>query len=178
MYRSQMRGLVCWRPHNIPLTPSLGQWRHLLVVLTHEHDWHQGHNNNNNNYDEPVDDNCDEYSADMELDDHDARHSVQHNCHGGDGHRRREVCNNDDSFHKLKFKIPPFDGKYDSDAYISCELAVEQKFTCFECPDYARVRAATSEFSDIASVWWVEYGKKHPDDIPQTWIALKRVMQA
>jgi hypothetical protein len=24
----------------------------------------------------------------------------------------------------------------------------------------------------------VEYGKKHPNDIPQTWIALKRVMQA
>jgi hypothetical protein len=27
--------------------------------------------------------------------------------------------NNDDAFHKLKFKIPPFDGKYDPDAYIS-----------------------------------------------------------
>jgi hypothetical protein len=24
----------------------------------------------------------------------------------------------------------------------------------------------------------VEYGKKHPNDIPQTWIALKRVMRA
>jgi hypothetical protein len=33
-------------------------------------------------------------------------------------------------------------------------------------------------FSDFASVWWVEYGKKHPNDITQTWIALKRVMQA
>jgi hypothetical protein len=30
----------------------------------------------------------------------------------------------------------------------------------------------------IASVWWVEYGKKHPDDIPQTWVALKWVMRA
>jgi hypothetical protein len=37
---------------------------------------------------------------------------------------------------------------------------------------------ATSEFSDFASVWWVEYGKKHPNDIPQTWIALKWVMRA
>jgi hypothetical protein len=34
-----------------------------------------------------------------------------------------------------------------------------------------------SEFSDFASVWWVEYGKKHPNDIPQTWTALKRVMR-
>jgi hypothetical protein len=53
----------------------------------------------------------------------------------GDGHRRREVHNNDDAFHKLKFKIPPFDGKYDPDAYISWELTVEQKFTCFEFPE-------------------------------------------
>jgi hypothetical protein len=52
-------------------------------------------------------------------------------------------------------------------------LAVEQKFTCFEFSKNARVRAATSEFSDFAFVWWVEYGKKHPNDKPQTWIALK-----
>jgi hypothetical protein len=47
----------------------------------------------------------------------------------------------------------------------------------FEFPENAKVRAATNEFSDFASVWWVEYGKKHPIDIPQTWIALKRVMR-
>jgi hypothetical protein len=57
-------------------------------------------------------------------------------------------------------------------------LAVEQKFTCFEFPKNARVRAATSEFSDSASVWWVEYCKKHPNDISQTWIVLKWVMRA
>jgi hypothetical protein len=114
----------------------------------------------------------------LELDDHDTRRPIQHNCHGRDGHRRCEVRNNDNAFHKLKFKITPFDGKYDRDAYISWELAVEQKFTCFEFPKNARVRAATSEFSDFASVWWVEYGKKHPNDIPQTWIALKWVMWA
>jgi hypothetical protein len=100
----------------------------------------------------------------LELDDHDARRSIQHNRHGRDGHRRHEVRNNNDAFHKLKFKIPPFDSKYDPDAYISWELAVEQKFTCFEFPENARVRAATSEFSDFASVWWVEHGKKHPND--------------
>jgi hypothetical protein len=55
---------------------------------------------------------------------------------------------------------------------------VEQKFTCFEFPENATVRVATSEFSNFASVWWVEYGMKHPNDIPQTWIALKRVMRA
>jgi hypothetical protein len=52
-------------------------------------------------------------------------------------------------------------------------LAVEQKFTCFEFSKNARVRAATNEFSNFAFVWWVEYGKKHPNDKQQTWIALK-----
>jgi hypothetical protein len=145
--------------------------------MTQEHNWHQGHNNNNN-YDEHVDNNSDEYSADSKHDDHDAHHSVQHILHGRDGHRRREVRNNDDAFHKLKFKIPHFDGKYVPYANISWELAVEQKCTCFEFPENARVRVATSEFSVFASVWWVEYGKKHANDIPQTWIALKRVMRA
>jgi hypothetical protein len=37
-------------------------------------------------------------------------------------------------------------------------------FTCFEFPENARVRAATSELSNFASVWCVEYGKKHPID--------------
>jgi hypothetical protein len=99
-------------------------------------------------------------------------------CESDLDHQRREVHNNDDAFHKLKFKIPHFDGKYDPDAYISWELVVEQKFTCFEFPKNARFRVATSEFSDFASVWSVEYGKKHPNDIPQTWIALKRVVRA
>jgi hypothetical protein len=143
-------------------------------LMTQEHDQHQGHNNN---YDEQVDDNWDEHSADSELDDHDARHLEQHNRHGRDVHRRREVHNNDDAFHKFKFKIPPFDGKYDHGAYISWELVVEQKFTCFEFPEFF-CHVATSEFSDFASVWWVEYGKKHPNDIPQTWIALKWMMWA
>jgi hypothetical protein len=57
-------------------------------------------------------------------------------------------------------------------------LVVEQKFTCFEFPENARVRTTTSEFSDFSSVWWVEYGKKHANDIPQTWIALKQAMRA
>jgi hypothetical protein len=81
--------------------------RHFDDLMTREHDRHQGHNN----HDEHVEDNWDEYSADSELDDHDTRHPVQHNHHGRGGHRRREVRNIDDVFHKLKFKIPPFDRK-------------------------------------------------------------------
>jgi hypothetical protein len=106
-------------------------------LMTREHNRHQGHNNNHNHHDEQVKDNQDEYSADSKLD-HDAHRPVRHNRHGRDGRRRREVRNNDDAFHKLKFKIPAFDGKYDPDAYISWELVVEQKFTCFEYPENAK----------------------------------------
>jgi hypothetical protein len=60
-------------------------------LMTREHDQHQGHNNdttiNNNNHDEQVEDNWDEYSADSELDDHVARHLIQHNHHGRGAHR-------------------------------------------------------------------------------------------
>jgi hypothetical protein len=94
--------------------------RHFDDLMTQEHDRHQGHNNNNNNnYDEQVDGNWDEYSADSELNDHDARRLVQHNHHDRDGHRWCEVRNYDDAFHNLKFKIPLSDGKYDPNAYIS-----------------------------------------------------------
>jgi hypothetical protein len=87
-------------------------------LMIREHNWHQGQNNNDN-FDEQGEDNWEEYSAKLELDDHDTHHPVQHNRHGRGGHHRREVHNNNDAFHKLKFNVSPFDDKYDLDAYIS-----------------------------------------------------------
>ena len=75
-----------------------------------------------------------------------------HNRRGMGGHRRREVPNNNDAFSKIKFKIPPFDGKYDPDAYISWEIDADQKFACHEFHENTHVRAATSEFTDFATV--------------------------
>jgi hypothetical protein len=40
-----------------------------------------------------------------------------------------------------------------------------------------RVRAATSEFTDFASIWWSEYHRKNPNNTP-SWDALKRIMRA
>ena len=57
-------------------------------------------------------------------------------------------------------------------------MAVEQKFTCHNFSENACVRVATSEFTDFASVWWIEHSKKNPNNMPQTWDALKRVMRA
>ncbi|XP_072147925.1 uncharacterized protein [Setaria viridis] len=135
-----------------------------------------GHDGDNNK-DERVEDNWD---ANTEQDDPDAhdRRRLRNNRKGMGGYRRREVHNNDDAFSKIKFKIPPFDGKYDPDTYITWEIAVDQKFACHEFPENTRVRAATSEFTDFASVWWIEHGKKNLNNMPQTWDALKRVMRA
>ena len=121
-----------------------------------------------------------DHVADTELDAEDTapRRRLNTNRRDMGGGRRREVHRNDDAFSKVKFKIPPFDGKCDPDAYITWEIIVDQKFACHEFPEHTRVRAATSEFTDFASVWWIEHGKKNPNNMPQTWDALKRVMRA
>jgi hypothetical protein len=81
-------------------------------------------------------------------------------------------------YSKIKFKIPSFDGKYNLDAYLTWEMAVGQKFAWHDFPENARVRAATSEFTNFAFVWWIEHGKKNPNNMPQTWDASKRIMRA
>jgi hypothetical protein len=92
--------------------------------------------------------------------------------------RRHEVHDNDDAFSKVKSKIPHFDGKYSPNAYITWEIVVDQKFACHEFLKNAWVRAATNEFTEFASVWWIEHGKKNPNNMSQTWDALKWVMWA
>ena len=81
-----------------------------------------------------------------------------------------------DSFSKIKFKIPPFNGKYDPAAYLDWELEVEQKFSCHDIAANSQVKAATSEFIDFALIWWREYKIKHPTAIPTTWDQLKTAM--
>ena len=92
-------------------------------------------------------------------------------------HRHREVRDRDDPLLKIKFSIPPFAGKYDLDAYLTWEMAIEQKFECYDIPDNKRIRAATSEFIDFASIWWQEYCCTNRD-VPTTWEGMKRVTRA
>jgi hypothetical protein len=92
--------------------------------------------------------------------------------YGGDteqdsGHRQgraRRVPRHhgNDPFAKIKFKIPSFEGKYDPAAYLDWELEVEQKFECHDIPTTSQVKAAISEFTDFALIWWHEYKQKHP----------------
>jgi hypothetical protein len=82
-----------------------------------------------------------------------------------------------DSFAKIKFKIPSFNGKYDPAAYLDWELEVEQKFACHDIPTTSQVKAAISEFTDFALIWWREYKQKHPTTAPTTWDQLKAAMR-
>jgi hypothetical protein len=59
-----------------------------------------------------------DYGSDSEWDTGDSRGHVRH----------VPRCPSNDSFSKIKFKNPPFNGKYDPDAYLDWELEVEQKF--------------------------------------------------
>ena len=61
---------------------------------------------------------------------------------------------NNDLFSKTKFKIPPFSGSADPEAYLDWEMVVDQKFSSHQVPEEYRVRLATSEFTSFALFWW------------------------
>ena len=108
------------------------------------------------------------YGGDSDQDDGDRR---------GRARRVPRRPGGNDSFSKIKFKIPPFNGKYDPAAYLDWELEVEQKFSCHDILANSQVKAAISEFTDFALIWWREYKHKHPNTIPTTWDQLKAAMR-
>ena len=108
-----------------------------------------------------------DYGGDTEYDDQSRRR----------WHRPRRVVRNQNDFSsKIKLTIPEFNGTNNPDAYLEWELAVEQKFACHAFPANHQVRAATSEFTHFASIWWREHCNTHPTEIPTTWDALKVLM--
>jgi hypothetical protein len=93
------------------------------------------------------------------------------------GHARRVVRHPaNDLFAKIKFKIPSFNGKYDPATYLNWELEVEKKFSCHDIPANSQVKAAISEFTDFALIWWCEYKQKLPINSVTTWTQLKTAM--
>jgi hypothetical protein len=81
-----------------------------------------------------------------------------------------------DSFAKLHFTIPPYNGKYDPPAYLDWELAVEQKFSCHDLPARSQVTTVISAYTDLALHWW-HYEQKNPISTPTTWAELKAAMR-
>jgi hypothetical protein len=89
---------------------------------------------------------------------------------GNQNHHNQHYVRNDDSFPKVKFSIPPFNGSYDAEAYLDWEMIVEQ-FSSHLIPKQHRVRQATSEFKDFALIWWNELATLGLQ--PHTWDGLK-----
>src|SRR6266536_3217853 len=84
----------------------------------------------------------------------------------------------DDHIPKLKLNIPPFDGRYIPDVFLTWELETEQRFTCLQYPEDRRVAAAAvCEFTCFASIWWCEHCRLCHDNIPTTWAALNIAMR-
>src|SRR4051812_7555850 len=80
-----------------------------------------------------------------------------------------------DHLPKLKLNIPPFEGRYVPDIYLTWELETEQRFTCLQYPEERRVPAAVCAFTSFACVWWSEHCRLYP--VPATWAALKTAMR-
>ena len=91
--------------------------------------------------------------------------------------RAPPLVRDDDHVAKLKLHVPPFNGSYNPDAYLTWELEVEQRFACLNYPEDRRVVAATCEFTDFASIWWAEYCRMYHDNIPANWDALKHALR-
>jgi hypothetical protein len=105
--------------------------------------------------------------------------SLQKEMNAGDfSGRVRRACihGGNDSFAKLPFTLPPYNGKYDPAVYLDWELAVEQKFSCHDLPASSQVTAAISAFTDLALHWW-RYEQKIPISTPTTWAELKAAMR-
>jgi hypothetical protein len=83
------------------------------------------------------------------------------------GRARRVVRHQqNDQFAKIKFKIPSFNGKYDPAAYLDWELEVDQKFSFHDIPASSQVKAAISEFTDFALIWWLNINNDIPLPLP------------
>ena len=54
-------------------------------------------------------------------------------------------------------------------------MTLEQKFSAHLVPEQHRVRQATSEFKDLAIIWW--NGLATQDALPRTWEQLKVAMR-
>jgi hypothetical protein len=91
--------------------------------------------------------------------------------------RRVPRHSGNDSFSKIKFKIPSFNGKYDPAAYLDWELEFEYKFSWHDIAANSQVKAAISEFTEFSLIWWREYKAKHPTTVPTTWDELKDAMR-
>ena len=67
--------------------------------------------------------------------------------------RGRRARNRDDGLSGIKMKIPSFQGKFDSEAYLEWEKKIEFVFDCDNYSEVKKVKLVVIEFSDYAITW-------------------------
>jgi len=80
----------------------------------------------------------------------------------------------------IKLSIPPFQGKYDPEAYLEWEKKIELVFECHNYSENKKVKLAAIEFSDYAMIWWDQLttSRRRNGEHPiSTWIEMKAVMR-
>nr|ABA97519.1 retrotransposon, putative, centromere-specific [Oryza sativa Japonica Group] len=78
----------------------------------------------------------------------------------------------DYNFAQVACKLPVYDGKYDSAAYINWELAVEKQFDEYDFSNAQMIKAASNKCTGSASFWWHTVGNKL-----ETWDECKILMR-
>lgn len=75
-------------------------------------------------------------------------------------------------FARVESKLPFYDGKYDSVAYVHWELAVDNEFDKYDFSDTQKIKAASNKFTSSAFFWW-----SHVSNKPETWDECKTMMR-
>ena len=78
----------------------------------------------------------------------------------------------DYNFAQVACKLPVYDGKYDSAAYINWELAVEKQFDEYDFSNAQMIKAASNKCTGSASFWWHTVG-----NMLETWDECKILMR-
>nr|ABA97570.1 retrotransposon, putative, centromere-specific [Oryza sativa Japonica Group] len=95
-------------------------------------------------------------------------------------HRRKDMTTSprdayevhDYNFARVESKLPFYDGKYDSVAYIDWELAVDNKSDKYDFSDAHMIKAASNKFTSSTLFWWTYVSNK-----PETWDECKNMMR-
>ena len=80
----------------------------------------------------------------------------------------------------IKMKIPFFQGRNDSEAYLEWEKKIELIFYCHNYSEEKKVTLAVVEFKDYALVWWdqIMTSRRRNYERPiDTWDDLKAIMR-
>ena len=80
----------------------------------------------------------------------------------------------------IKLKIPPFTGSNKPEEYLDWVPRVEKIFDCYEWDERMKVKMASLEFSDYASLLWdkLEAERRRADEEKvHSWALMKRLMR-